>query len=120
MPLRLTESPLTFENAMSIHIFHAQKTPTKELAKYFGNHPSAFSDILSGKLHPGSWDAAIFNFTHGYYWNPEITRIIDQRGYLQILSELSAGRPKSMWAQRHLEKIFSKIECYIQQNQSTQ
>jgi hypothetical protein len=87
-------SPLSFEDAMSIHVFRAGRSSYSELIRRFGDHQSHIAAILAGRLHPGSWEKAMERFTAGDYWHPAIAAMVDQVGYLQLLARLTAAHPK--------------------------
>jgi len=91
---RLNRPKLSFEDAMSIHVHRAQRRSHIELIRRFGNYPKEILNVLTGKLYPNSREAAVERFARGDYWHPEIARMIDDSGYLQLLTALAAPRPK--------------------------
>lgn len=80
---------------MTIHVHRAQRCTYVELIRRFGNYPGAFAGVLAGKLHNGSWEAAVDKLSRGDYWHPEIALMIDDRGHLPLLTALKAAQPKS-------------------------
>jgi hypothetical protein len=108
MLLRSPKSPLTFEDAMTIHVHRAQRCTYTELIRRFGNYPGVFAAILAGKLHNGSWEAAVDKLSRGDYWHSEIALMSDELGYLQLLTALKAARPKSKTPR---PKFGSMIRC---------
>jgi len=69
--------------------------------------------ILAGKLHNGSWEAAVDKLSRGDYWHSEIALMSDELGYLRLLTALKAAQPKSKTSRPKFGSIIRYLKGWL-------
>jgi hypothetical protein len=105
MPQSFHPRPLTFEDAMSVHVLRAHGMIFSELTRVFGANPARYHEILCGNLYPESWAAAVEHLASGRSWHPEVARLVEQLGLAAVYDALSAANPTKSQYQKLLKKL---------------
>jgi hypothetical protein len=90
---------------MSVHVLRAQGTIFSDLTRRFGANPARFHEILSGRLHPGSWEMAVDRIAKNDPWNDDITQLLLASGQTAVLDALSAANPAKRRFQQQLKRL---------------
>ncbi len=105
MPQASGSTGLAFEDAMSVHVLRARGMIFSDLTCRFGANPARFHEILSGKLHPGSWERAVELISQGHAWNAEIAELVESFGRDRILAALKATNPVTRRFRQQLKRL---------------
>ncbi len=90
---------------MSVHVLRAHGVIFSELTQLFGVNPARFHEILCGKLHPGSWEAALNRLREGESWHPSISALIERLGRDEVIEMVQAASPTKRQFQRQLKRL---------------
>ena len=98
--------PMSFEDAMSVHVLRAEGFTYSELCALFGDHASRVIQVLDGTLHPGSWEAALDTLTRGVYWHPRIVALVLSLGGRQpLIASTKAANPAYRRHKQELKRL---------------
>jgi hypothetical protein len=98
--------PLSFEDAMSVHVLRAEGFTYSELCVLFGDNPNRVIQVLDGTLHPGSWEAALEKLERGVYWHPRIVALVLSFGGPQpLIAATKAANPAFRRHQQALKRL---------------
>jgi hypothetical protein len=90
---------------MSVHVFRAQGMIFSDLTRRFGANPARFHEILSGKLHPGSWEMAVDRIAKHDPWHDDIAHLLLASGQTALLDALGAANPAKRRFQQQLKRL---------------
>ena len=98
--------PMSFEDAMSVHVLRAEGFTYSELCALFGDSPSRVIQVLDGTLHAGSWDAALDKLSRSVYWHPRIVALVLSLGGPQpLIAATKAANPAHRRHQQELKRL---------------
>ncbi|MDB5396693.1 MAG: hypothetical protein JWM91_4199 [Rhodospirillales bacterium] len=97
---------MTFDDAMTVHVLRAEGFTYGELCRLFGDHTSRITQVLDGKLHPGSWDQALERLARGNYWHPRIVAMVVAEGGAEpLIAATKAADPAKRRYQQSLKRL---------------
>ena len=96
---------LSFQDAMTVHVLRAHGVIYSELTRLFGANPGRFHEILSGKLYPGSWEAAVDALMQDDFWHPAVARLVELLGRNHVLATVQAASPTKRRFQQELKRL---------------
>lgn len=99
-----------FDNAMSVHVLHAEGVSYRELGLMFGWNPARLMKILDGTAFEGSWDAALQRLGQGEPWHPRIAELAGRWGRDRLLASTRAADPRRRLYQQRVKRL---IKCGI-------
>lgn len=98
--------PMSFEDAMSVHVLRAEGFTYSELCALFGDRANRVIQVLDGTVHPGSWEAALDKLSRGVYWHPRIVALVLSLGGPQPLIAATKGaNPAYRRHQQELKRL---------------
>jgi hypothetical protein len=76
-----------------------------DLTRHFGANPARFHEILSGRLHPGSWEMAVDRIAKNDPWHDDVAAVLLASGQTVVLDALGAANPAKRRFQQQLKRL---------------